>query len=502
MNNVSIYLIFQPCNNFIHTEQVKLASCNTADCTQVSYQSVNALVAAYNAASISNANLIETQLVMASQDRPLVLFSDGTLKIGQYSTVLPYTVRTLDSNGTVGMFASLSLTQADEPVVSYFDVLNGHLMVSSCSQASCSASSHMRVDVSGIAGLFTSTQLRTVTTAGRVNGGVDQIPVIAYHDLALSALKLAQCRDRACSSASITTVDSNVASGKFTSLQIDSDNRVVIAYLGARSELRVAMCEDRNNKTVCVVRAMDATPAAYVSLQLNHANVPVIAYFDLVEENLKLAMCNDSVCSGPAQIRTVDELGNVGKHASLQLVDSRAVIAYQDASAGQLKLAMCEYANCVNASIRIVDPGPATGEFVSQATSLRQEPIISYYDRRSGTLKLALCDWDCSVVSITTLDGVNNATASNVGRFTSTSIDSRGNPVVSYYDVRHTNLKFTSSPARPFNNTVKFVQNLFEKRIYFCFVFGLFYFVLFCLFVCLFVVFLWLSLAVSAGSDI
>ena len=79
----------------------------------------------------------------------------------------------------------------------------------------------------------------------------------------------------------------------------------------------------------------------YSSIALTSSNTPVISYFDETNSDLKLAVCNDAACTGPA-ISTLDNTGNVGTWTSLALKSSDLpVISYYDSTNENLKLAVC-----------------------------------------------------------------------------------------------------------------------------------------------------------------
>ena len=176
----------------------------------------------------------------------------------------------------------------------------------------------------------------------------------------------------------------------------------------------------------------------YTSLQLNNDGFPVISYYDINNGDLKLAVCNDDVCSNPTII-TVDgdDGGNVGLYTSLQLNnDGFPVISYYDVGHGALKLAVCDDSNCANPTRNVVDDGG--GNDVGQYTSLQLndgKPVISYFDATDNVLKLAVCDEvDCSGPIATRVVDDGGGGVNNVGSYTSLQINGNGDPVISYYD--------------------------------------------------------------------
>ena len=169
----------------------------------------------------------------------------------------------------------------------------------------------------------------------------------------------------------------------------------------------------------------------------------MISYYDFTNGNLKLVHCNDPNCVGGGEsIVTVDSTGDVGAHTSLVLDGSGfPVVSYYDLGNEDLKLAHCNDANCAGANENIVtvDSSGNVGFYTSLVLDISGNPVVSYYDASNGDLKLAHCnDPNCAGANenIVTVDS-----SGGVGLYTSLVLDSSGNPVVSYYDVTNFDLK-------------------------------------------------------------
>lgn len=156
-----------------------------------------------------------------------------------------------------------------------------------------------------------------------------------------------------------------------------------------------------------VVEDDDGDLGLYTSLQMRDGQYPVIAYHDYANSSLKLATCiADCLSEGAVwQIVTVDDEGDVGSSASLQLLPGgEPVIAYYDAGNGDLKLAVCT-ADCQGNdpawTITVVDSGGEAGDGdAGYRASLQLDsegnPVIAYNDdTEASTLKLATCVADC-----------------------------------------------------------------------------------------------------------
>ena len=216
-------------------------------------------------------------------DLKLAVCADATCSSGT-------TIRTIDSTGDVGYATSLALTTAGFPVISYFDNTNLDLKLAVCANAACSSGTIVRIiDSTGNVGSHASLAL---TTAG--------FPVISYRDYTNLDLKLAVCTDATCSSgATIRTIDSTGDVARFTSLALTTAGSPVISYQDVTNgDLKLAVCADATCSSGTTVRTIDSTGnvGQYTSLALTTAGFPVISYYDNTNGDLKLAACANATC--------------------------------------------------------------------------------------------------------------------------------------------------------------------------------------------------------------
>jgi hypothetical protein len=235
--------------------------------------------------------------------------------------------------------------------------------------------------------------------------------------------------------------------GLHYSLVLDAAGYPVISYYDiTNNDLKLAHCNDAicsgNDESH---QTVDSTGdvGLYTSLVLDAAGYPVISYLDIGNSALKLAHCNDATCSGNDEsLQTVDSTGTVGLYPSLVLdAAGYPVISYYDLSHGDLKLVHCNDANCSgnDESLQTVDSVGTAGGDSSLVLDAAGYPVISYYDLSHGDLKLAHCnDATCSGndESLQTVDS-----ADDVGYGSSLVLDAAGYPVISYYDGTNSALK-------------------------------------------------------------
>lgn len=167
-----------------------------------------------------------------------------------------------------------------------------------------------------------------------------------------------------------------------------------------------------------------------------------------------------SCVPGASAITTLDATGNVGQDTSVTIgADGLPIISYLDVSNQDLKVAHCDDPLCTTATIRTVDSNDEVGGYSSIAIGVDGLPIISYRDGTSrcpggfpsncgirGQLKVAHCnDLTCGSATITTL--VTSSTLAWVApEFTVITIGSDGVPAVTY--AMDTKNIFVNAPGR------------------------------------------------------
>ena len=346
----------------------------------------------------------------------------------------------VDSDGNVGKYPSIAVGGNGNPVVSYYDSTNEALKVTACTNAVCTGTPTITtVDSDGSVGKYTS-----ISIGNKGN------PVIAYYDSTQQVLKVAACTTPDCTGTpTITTVDSDSGVGLESSIAIGDNGYPVISYYDSTNEnLKVAACTTTDCSGTPTITTVDSDGIVgrYTSIAIGDNGYPVISYWDNSNSALRVAACTTTDCSGTPTITTVDSDGTVGQFTSIVIGDSGyPVISYEDTSSWpgiRLKVAACTTSDCSGTpTITTVDWHSGVGRYSSIAIGDNGYPVISYYDSTNEALKVTACTTsDCTGThAITTIDSDGD-----VGQYTSIAIGDNGNPVISYYDFSNEVLKIAT----------------------------------------------------------
>ena len=338
---------------------------------------------------------------------------------------------TVDTGGMVGEGASLAIGADGLPVISYRDITNNALKVARCNDPACAGGDETLSTVVGDVGHVTSIAI-----------GADGLPVIGYYDATNVDLKVAKCNDPACAGEdeTLSTVDDVGDVGLTISVAIGADGLPVISYFDdTNDDLKVAKCNDAactgGDETLSTVDSAGFV-GLFSSIALGADGLPVIAYPDETNFDLKVAKCNDAACAGGDEtLSIVDSAGFVGSTPSIALgADGLPVISYTDRTTHDLKVAKCDDAACAGGgeTLSTVDSAGQVGEMTSIALGADGLPIVSYHDSTNRDLKVAKCNDPACAGGDETLSTVDSA--GEVGIFSSIEIGADGLPVIGHHD--------------------------------------------------------------------
>ena len=87
----------------------------------------------------------------------------------------------------MGQFTSATIGTDGRGLLSYYDVTNGDLKISHCSDVACTAATHITLQGKDNVGQYSSVTI-----------GVDSLALLSYYDVTHGDLKVAHCSNLTC----------------------------------------------------------------------------------------------------------------------------------------------------------------------------------------------------------------------------------------------------------------------------------------------------------------
>lgn len=338
-----------------------------------------------------------SSIVVDSAGRPVVSYHDfggvGRLRLlrcGNATCTAGNTITEPEPFVDSGLHTSMVLDDGEAPVVSYSGGGRDRgLRVLRCGDPACSQDNTIAVPEVGMTGYSTSLVL-----------DADGRPVVSYYDYENGDLSVLRCGDRACAAGNtIASPDVEDVREFGTSLALDAEGNPVVAYCAGTKpncgELRVLHCGDAScmADNVIVVVDDEGDIGSYPSLQLDAAGHPVVSYYDVTNQDLKVLHCGDATCTKGNTVVVGDPEG--GALTSLELdAAGNPVVGYADQD-GSVKVLRCGNPGCTQDNTITVIEELGRGNVrwgVSLALDDDGIPALSYYDFESNTLHVARCD--------------------------------------------------------------------------------------------------------------
>jgi preprotein translocase subunit Sec61beta len=285
----------------------------------------------------------------------------------------------LDTPGEVASDMSITTGADGLGLIVYFDQNNIDIKVAHCIDTTCSSADISAVD----------------TDAGPCNDitiGADGLGLISYYDY--GELKVAHCNDSSCSSSNKTILDSSLGGYSIpTSITTGSDGLGIISYIGnANKYLKIAHCSNIacTSATITIIDS-GLSFGSFSGITVGADGLGLISYVDANSNGFKIAHCNDIFCSS-AIYNNIEPGYNLGINNSIATgSDGMGVISYYDDANDDLKVAHCSNVTCSSATTYTLDAGGNVGWFTDITIGVDGLPLISYFDSDNGTLKTVHC---------------------------------------------------------------------------------------------------------------
>jgi hypothetical protein len=311
-------------------------------------------------------------------------------------------IQMVDSSGALNPNAGISIATASDwyPIIAYYR--SNNVYVVKCKSYTCDQVDGPYQITTNSVGVPGAQSFTSITTSSNGN------PIIAFHDKSpVNSLSIISCTTTGqppanCSTAS-AQIDIDLNPALYASLAIGIDRYPIISYMDGSFALKVAHC----NQDTCSSGAIDLinintgnSQTQYASLSIGRDGLPIMAYYNLTAGDPQIVHCNTISCSSFAQ-KNISVTSGIsdGAYASLTIgADGLPIVAYYEVTNQNLRVAKCGDPTCDTtiAPVSVVadfDPGLAAGTYTAIAIGADGLPVISYADA-SGDLKVGHCGSD------------------------------------------------------------------------------------------------------------
>jgi hypothetical protein len=228
---------------------------------------------------------------------------------------------------------------------------------------------------------------------------LDGLPIIIYRYTGLGpAIRAVKCGNASCSSGNTSIEVSATGYAGPVAMALGSDDLpVFVTQMNSTLDVRFFKCYDAicsSFQSTDVDTDPDAS-AGKISIAVPSDGLPVVSYYTNNGANLKFLKCGNGFCSNGNTVNTLDSVDTAGNYSSIALAsDGLPMIAYNESVNGDVKIIKCGNARCApdftgHSTIVIND---VVGIHISLFIPAGGNPFLAYYDDTNDDLEFAKCD--------------------------------------------------------------------------------------------------------------
>ena len=361
---------------------------------------------------------------------------------GDYAAFAPIqvpqstTINIVDANTGTGYYSAITIGADGLPFIAYLDVGNYDLKVVKCGNPSCSSGNLITVVDPGMG----DTNLSKVSVAI----GSDGLPVIVYYSgdsfyqpYINDAIRVAKCTNANCSSFTILDVDTGADENPSIAIGIDGFPILSYDYGNLTRTLRVTKCGSHDCSTVSATTDV-GTGGWFSSIAIGLDGLPVVATMVNTSDYIRFYKCGNAACSSGNTYQTVDSSVNTRMYAEGLTIgnDGLPIMAYYDVTNNDLRVAHCTATDCSTLDApTAVDSTGNTGKLPGITIAPDGLPVIVHheYEYIAPNSFYDVSVAKCSNPACSSATVVDIETDMSKGGSTSITIGADGYPVISYY---------------------------------------------------------------------
>jgi hypothetical protein len=255
-----------------------------------------------------------SSIAVDSNNKIHISYYDATNGDLKYATnsLGQWVVSTIDSTGYVGQYSSIAVDSNNKIHISYYDATNGDLKYATNSLGQWVVST---IDSTALVIQYTSTSI-AIDSNNKAHISYS-LEIFDFQDRFLFDLKYAT---NASEIWVTSTIDSDAYLGGYTSIAMDSNDKVHISYYFDRNLKYATNASETWNTSMVDSSSWDA--GDYNSIAVDSNNKVYISYYDATNHNLKYATngtliiqeitfdnCISALCTSPIHVTATDSQG-------------------------------------------------------------------------------------------------------------------------------------------------------------------------------------------------
>lgn len=301
-------------------------------------------------------------------------------------------VRCLDASCTTAATAelqgryfapSLVIDQNDRPVIAALDADSKQAVVFRCTNPACSSITELDLPEA------------STDTAPSLALDANDRPIVAFAAATTREVVVVRCGNAFCTAGnSVAVADDEAQTNLIGPLRMSSAGLPVLAYLDLVSEeVRVLRCGNLDCTDGNIIDSVGRSGAVTLSLSLTPADVPAIALGGL-GGGIVLRICSDPSCASFTSA-AIDEVrdGVIGQTSLTLDANANPVLAYLRISARNIEIARCIDPTCSGPiSIEALETESTAGQGPSLALDEQSKPVVAFEDLGLRRLRLLRCN--------------------------------------------------------------------------------------------------------------
>jgi hypothetical protein len=346
-----------------------------------------------------------------------------------------FTLTTLDSAGNVGRGTSLAIGVDGLGLIAYYDLTNTALKVAHCDNVACTSATLSQIDTHALTD-------ENYLEPPSLTIGTDGLGLISYYDQAAGDLRVAHCSSITCTSATVSVLDPGGIGtdvGRMSSITIGADGRGLISYFDATNvDLKIAHCSNVLCTTGTGLSVGGTKQVGlFTSIAIGTDGLGLVSYSGVPftpDRGLYASHCTNVACTSVTTAFLSSGEVEIGPFGFYH-----TFLTIRSDGFGVIGTSPAVYvARCTDVPCSSIAFGPGdSGEYPAITIGTEGNALFSYYGNTGMIgLRIGHCsNPQCHAWTTQTVDG------GDVGKFSSIAIGSDGLPLISYYDGANSALK-------------------------------------------------------------